>query len=550
MAIYYQVSILWLVVLAATVDTLWASTTEIPRLRRIPLSNVIVASILIVIAVVSLSNPFHGREYEDAYEYIYAGDLLARYPLASNSGLNPVCVLGSSNACQMFADLSHPTGYSVLLSWLVRLFGFWSSWAQLCGLVFLGLSSILTYSLGRNAGIQQTAVAWGLAVSIVCPAFVLYAASGFSETASAFLIVLFFSRLRCFLQDENECVARDVLWNVVALASIVAVAILVRRDNLLLLAGAIVAIIANVLDRRRDGRNYRIPIVVFLTVVIGALAANLASNSRIYDLAIVQVPGAPAFAVRYAQKLVPTFLHYVTSPQIFGIIAPLVALSLVLPTLWRRLPETGLSLLLYLGLSLSFANTYYFVYSGEIPTIHFERYLLQIWPLVALSIASTFDFLIDIVSRWSSPPTRRLKYLATFAVTLVCGFLLIQGCRRRIAGAKDEVQYRFQPLTSVLSSIPPTAWLVSAEPILVALVSGGERNVVAYGLLGSEITDATLEDLVRNREVYTFLPEGSVQQPEDRNRRAGAILATYPDDTLGTVPVGNRIYRLSKLSIN
>src|SRR6185295_17465394 len=114
-----------------------------------------------------------------------------------------------------------------------------------------------------------------------------------------------------------------------------------------------------------------------------------------------------------------------------------------------------LSLLLYVGLGLFFANTYYFVYSGEIPTIHFERNLLQVWPLIALSVAGTFDLLLDRSGRCFSPGEHSLKRLAGCGTAIVCGFLVLAGCRRRVEASQDELRSRIAPLTSVLENLAP-----------------------------------------------------------------------------------------------
>ena len=546
---YYLISVLWIVVIVTVIEIFYSNWKQIQELKIKTYPNVIFLLLLIIIAVIAVTNSFHGLEYEDAYEYLYSGNLLSRNQEVYFNGLNPICILGSSRNCQLVSCFSHPAGYSILISWLIKFFGYWDFWSQFCSIFFLIFCSVFVYLLGREAGIQASAIKWGIITCIATPVIFLFGISGFSETASSFLIILFLLRIQRFLLNRNSYRFKAALLNSISLTSILALAILVRRDNLVLLLAGLIAIILMNKNRKQRFTNSCVTLLISISLGLGVVIANIATNLHILNLGIVQVPGVSAFSLTYVRLLTPNFLKYVINPKIFGITTPLVLISLFLSHVWKKIPEVALVLFLYIGLCLSFAHSYYFIYSGETPTIHFERYLLQIWPLISLLTASVFDLFLDKFNQYSGIIIKRLKYISVMILTAICIFFVFIGYQRRSQWSKEEISVRFSPYIQVLKSIPSESWLVIGEPILIDIVSNGEKQIIDYSSVGERITGVLINSILKNYEVYSFLPEYSIEKPEKRYREASAILSEYRRDTLKKFQVGDRTYILSKLSL-
>ena len=150
---YELVSWAWLslILLVAGLPVAVRSVGAVVMRDRVPF--VCLAALVLLVGALAVWVPFHGQEYEDAFEYLAAGKLLALQPNVRGATLNPICVAGSQLDCEVFGELAHPTGYAVLISWIVRTVGFNLHIAHLCSVAFLALSMGCVFVALRLLGI-------------------------------------------------------------------------------------------------------------------------------------------------------------------------------------------------------------------------------------------------------------------------------------------------------------------------------------------------------------------------------------------------------------
>src|SRR5689334_18002822 len=109
MSLYMILSVSWLSFAIAVLGVLL--TSRLRAVTRLDLLALGAISLLFLVLYVGLGNTsFHGLEYEDAFEYSYAAEAMAHDRYARQLQLNPVCIEGSVEECQVYDTLSHPTG--------------------------------------------------------------------------------------------------------------------------------------------------------------------------------------------------------------------------------------------------------------------------------------------------------------------------------------------------------------------------------------------------------------------------------------------------------
>lgn len=513
---YAIVTFLWLAVLP-----LWACIgfssrrlRTFSRWRSATLAAIVVASIALTLEV--FGPTFHGLEYEDAFEYVYAGLLMAVDETARQQSLNPLCIRGSLNACESIATLSHPTGIATLVSWMARALGASNHYVHYISAVSFTVSGIVGYSIGRLASIpRRVAVAIPLLL-FVTPSFHAIRVTSLSEPLSGTLVaaVVFL----VLLQSDGQETKRTRLLISLALATTVALAVLVRRDNLLLP----LAIPGSMLVLSAPGSRRQSFLTIGVPCLTGALIV-LASSS-IGDLAIVSNSSRAPFRVMNLIDLLPVFLRHVASIGRYGVL-PLLVVVGCFSSIGTGAVRLCVALIVaYSGLFLLFGQSYYYEALQEVPTFHFERYVVELAPLLAVVGAAGLNMITEACRPWL--PQSQLKSWSLGIVLLIVVSVpsVSAGGRIRREYASEEQDTRTSPIARVCSTLPAGAELVTEEPLLVGLFCGPAQRAISFRALGRQIDQ---DGLHKGSALYVVDSGTSVSVERARYPVASQLLDSF-----------------------
>jgi hypothetical protein len=506
---------------------------------------------LLGIYVVSpLSGPsFFGLEYEDAFEYAYAGALLALAPASKSGGLNPICLSGAMLNCEAIGFLSHPIGLSVLVSWLNTSFGWSAHYVQwLSAVASLSIAIGLFFSaqlLGMGAiGATSSALLF-----LTTPAFAALTSSGFAEPLAAALLLYAISLTTWNIRELPKRAARGSAGNALlrgsALSLVIALAANVRRENLLL--GVALPMMCALCMRAvpRGARHSHFSWLV-AACLGGLVLAEVANSSGLHSRQAVSVSSTePPFSIHNFGLLVPAFLSYLADWQRwFGL--PVAVVLGVIEGRRRQLllVPIGISAV-YLGAFLSFSQSWYFTHRGEVPWLHFERYTLEIAPCLALVGGSGIES-VWVFLRRRLPGFRFRAALVVLGISGVTTGLVLGGNLKRDY-ANEEAEVRVRPIVLACEEIPTHGALVAVEPILVSLFCGPTRRVVAYPALGSDVDGESLRLAEQTGGLYLLENELTLADDAIRYPRAANVLSTMHRKLVRTIDSGRSRYRLYQI---
>jgi len=456
--------------------------------------------------------PFYGQEYEDAYEYVYSGIFFLESPRAANSGLNPICLKGNLENCSVVGDLSHPIGagglYSLLL-WMTgsvpgsRIFatGLLSS---------LGLFALLAAWPHERQGIACAS----LVLVSATPLVGLYSITGFAEVAGAAVLASFIlAWCLCWEKDRSLGTVPLMLLTVSS-----ALLPLVKRE--LMLVPALAAVFALATLRRRPRKKTA---VIATHLAAGALLALLVSRGAIFDLAVVRSSKHALLSMATLIQLVPMFVKQAVTSMLFIPFGVLLLSAVIVGWRWSATrPATMIATALLL-LGLSFSQSYYFALNGGPPTIHFERYSYILWPLVAAILA----YAGSRVAVFNRLQYRRLArpvligLLVAYVIACATSTAVIATERHR-----DEVAVRFAPVVQAVRLVPADGWVLTLDPILVALVDP-ETQVIDLPSLATNFSNKMFEDFVATHDLWLLLPQHGLSVEEARYKSDFALVSQY-----------------------
>jgi hypothetical protein len=136
-------------------------------------------------------------------------------------------------------------------------------------------------------------------------------------------------------------------------------------------------------------------------------------------------------------------------------------------------------------------------------------------------------------------------------MSLICltiwAVFLAYGCAMRLERSADEKIVRFGPIARALKETPENSWLITDEPIIAALASKGQRNIVDYTMLGRGIDGSTLAAIVKHFETYLLVPEVDFIEPDSRHGSATTLLSSYVLQKQEVISAGSRRYVLTKV---
>jgi hypothetical protein len=521
---YVIITALWLLF---WVSTLWVALTD-PLLRSevrgnaLPYVSLLVAAIGFVVYATNTSVALYGLEYEDAFEYAYSARFLALQPEARLSGLNSVCVDGSLLHCASIASLSHTTGLAVLASWLARATSSASSQVAIVSAGLWGISASAVCLVARRHGLALVESFAASASLVTVPIWFTLGSSSLAEpTATGIAACVLLASYRFIDQFTwtafAEVEVRKLMPASLCITSGVALAACVKREQMLLaLALPLLHILRSdrtLADHAKKGLS--LAALGVLGIVIGIIA----THGEIVHVDVVRPGAGPLFSFAHLEVLASRYLGHLFDWGAYNAVG-LVGLVGLLNRGRRRIAVALLAVATaYAVMFCSFAQTYSFEKSGQIPLFHFQRYTLEIAPYLAL----LFSLGLERIRYLSG---RMLAANSPYMVLLVLwlGFSLYSARLLRHRFSNEETVVRFRPVTEICNLTPPDSWTITTVPILYALSCGNYHRVISLLEVGRRVFPSDLGVRMRTARIF-FQDQG--EQGDERYRAAYGALRAF-----------------------
>ena len=526
MSLYLFVSLAWLAFILSIVGVLvaWGSLRHQVWAARYAL--VVISVLFCVLYLSRLDTSFMGLEYEDAFEYVYAGQVLAQDSGTRSFVLNPVCVDGSRGACLSYATLSHPIGLAALISWPARLLGRSLVYGGVLSLFFMWVASVCIFALLRLWDVAMPYSVLGSVLFMTCPVCLALGGSSLAEPVTAGLLVasvlfaeLLVGRRRLRVEGTQRHLVRAFL--VLALASTLTLAIFTKRESLLLVVILPASYLTLAAIKSRCSLRSIVVESGLIVVVCGVvfLVAWIVGGSGLFDWNSIQPTTAAPFSLTNLERWAPEYLGHLFSARFLALVP--LALVGVLTLARSQRPVVLLPLVIgYMALFASFSQDFFAQSSGQIPYFHFERYTLEITPFLAVLAAMGLARLGEFAGRYV---TRR----AVAALVLATGLLLVAGgaaaafpYRQNLSA--EEVGLRRNPVEAACSRIPVGGWVITDEPIIFALYCRPSVDVLATATIG--VPAVPVARLARLRDTgHLFLWKNLEDTPLEANRYPAVV---------------------------
>lgn len=554
MALYVFLSLVWLAFIVSVVAVL-ATWGGLPRkVWAARYALLVITCLFCVLYVSRLDTSFMGLEYEDAFEYVYAGQVLAQDSGARSFVLNPVCVDGSREACLSYATLSHPIGLATLISWPARLLGRSLLYGGAVSLFFMWIASIGVFALLRLWDVGAVYAVLGSVLFMTCPVCLALGGTSLAEPTTTGLLVVSVLLAEVLVVRRHSGLERTQggivrAWLVLALASALTLAIFTKRESLWLVVVLPASYLVLAALRGRGSLRSVVAESGLVVAVCGAVfaVAWLAGGSGLFDWNSIQPTTAAPFSLTNLERWAPEYLAHLFSVRFLALV-PLAIVGVL--TLGRsRRPVVVLPLVVgYMALFASFSQDFFAESTGQIPYFHFERYTLEITPFLAALAAMGLGRVGEFAGRYV---TRR----AVAALALVAGLLLVAGGAAealpyRQSLSREEAGLRRKPVEAACARIPAGGWVVTDEPIVFALYCGPSVDVLATATIG--VRAVPVARLVRLRDTgHLFLWKNLEDTPLETNRYpavAAFLRTTKPTELFRFAGSGGSfgLYRLSK----
>lgn len=481
--------------LVALAYLMWSSPLLRGLLSRTDLSVLVALGVLAaVVHGADSSWLFYGNEYEDSYEYLASARLLGT--IAWSLYFNPVCILGSLEACVAGAATSHPIGYSALAAAVSSWTGDSLRAAVLISVLSGALAVPSLYVVARLGSLAPSGAAIASCSYLAFPIARLYAPCPTPESASVLLSLLLVLAWILAVRDRDRARAARIL-ALAVLPLLLVSAVLLRRDHLVLTIALPTAMLAESWAMSDPAKRSGI------LRAGGALALGLLPLWWMLDPRSAGMEELATYSTRFQPQflldLVPKYLASLVRPQWYLLLPIGAAFAFAIDA--RRVLFWGILGTSYLVLFSVFDHGFYYPATGELSEAHLGRYMTQAAPFVALLIGAAADRVISSRA-WNSFGRRRqvavlAGSVACLAVASQISFTALQEERMRWESA-----YRLEPARRVLDSIDTDTWLLTIEPVLFHVLGGGRVRVVDFAALSGLISDTEFQSLWEGQVVY------------------------------------------------
>ncbi len=393
---------------------------------------------------------FYGLEYEDSYIYPVASRYLDSHAQhddpATSSFLTTVCAVGNWSSCRIPETSSrHFIGYPFMIAVASKVFGYSPRTASYISLAASLIAVVVVFLVGKL--VDPSGVS-GLAAALIfslTPVFGVHGVGTYAEPVSNLLMVTSLLMCLCLLGPSNRDSRPSLLINWIALTFTAILAIVVKRENLLIVP---VVLLAKIMFQKDcdsvDVPKRRLQYVAALITIL--FCAGFALN-QLRLLAVIhheqleysQFP----FNFHVWLTMLPMFLKgYFSWSWYFG-----SAFLVLLGAFWSiksRRPGALVAALFaaYLLLYTSHVRSYYQVHGAgvtELDTLRYSMNLAGLWAVMAGLGLSTLILwfsqlgLGDSGTRW----LRRTLWIGVAGYTL-CTWVATDRLKEDMASAVTQ----------------------------------------------------------------------------------------------------------------
>ena len=504
--------IVWILALTTTASVIW----HLVQTQKWSYRHLSIWKIFLPLTVIaSLSkipnwlHPFNGLEYEDAYVYnACARGFLYLKDFSVTPFLTQSCSVGSLKDWQYSSAYSgHLVTFPALVYGYFELFGYCPTAILYINATIAVVNVSVLYLLALQILPSKS---YALAASLIfslTPAVSLYHATGFSEVFSSLLITLYlllFSRIYSGLDTKTRTRGKPWLW--LALISTLLLAVIAKRENILLLIIPTLAAIASrdlptlLLRLKRWGM---LILTVIIVLLLERYAIDLQSTNR---AEMNDALGAP-FRLNYIKQLLPSLIYTLFRPSwffVFGYFLIIGVIFILFKYRGNRVLITVLGLwMCYTAAYLTHYRSYFFVRGDEVSSTELMRYITNYYPLFCL-IAALPIFLLwkNIQPLLAAKPLNKKMFYAIIVSTGIG--LVVQGHQLKYISGLHEEDVRTRPVLTTIDQLKEHDILVTDEPLLYQIYAVASFEVIELRTLPVLFSEKAFKQLVKNRNVYYF----------------------------------------------
>lgn len=501
-----------------------ATGTCVAALFVHPRSSLILRSnwhILLILFVVNLCIKipfglpfFHGLEYEDCFIHQAVARQL---PLDPEIGATPnpfretIYSMGSLDSGDYHQTFSHFIGYPTVINLVQRVIGDIPSAAHLVSLISSCILVSLVFVLARLIS-TNSLLAWLSVAFLTCiPVNIAFATATSSEIFSSVYLVLALLLMYLVESTGPDRIAKTL--SVIALPAVLIFAVLIRRENaLLLLLFPMLYYLTSfkTVRRSRSADTLRVSFLVLLLPV--GFVLGVLDFSAIYVDELSEVGHAP-FALKNMLILLPCFGKlFVTFRLYFAVGLLLVFVPLVWNTR-KEMRPTILAFLSFIGLYAAHWRSYYFLETYEAGAWDCVRYSLNVMPLFAIVAASCMLWVLECANKRMAALgltkgwTRIGLVIGSVGLALWCAAIAL-GLRGELT--KKEQELRVGPVKESIRILTErhgdAFWLFTFEPCIVQIY--GRRSLRSADLVTLEYyNDDSLRNIIEGGNAYVLLTD-------------------------------------------
>ena len=445
---------------------------------------------------------FYGLEYEDSYiysvagRYLSAGDYLCNPP--NSCYLTTVCAVGNLNACEKTETFSgHFIGYPFMIAVASRVLGYsptigsyLSLFSSLMAVVFIFL---VCEFIDPNSIIGLA----GAMVFCVTPVFAVFGVGTYAEPVSDALVVMSLFLGMHLLEPDPEESSVSVFVNWIALTFIALFALLVKRENLLLIPILVLAGLWINVGNKRFGGNGRWPryamSVISVLLCIGFAITKL-HFMRVVESETVEF-GLFPFSWSFLRTMFPLFAKSYLSLTWYvgGGIFVLLGIVASLRSRNRSMYVTGL-FVAFLLLYASHVRSYYQLKIGDVTQFDTLRYSMNLAGLWSILAGLGFSWFISLLRdlRFPTVIAKQSKVILWFWVAAYVLTSWVLGNRLKEDMVEQEYAVRIKPASSALQFVsagPSNTFVITLEPLIIQMLARDPVNVIDLNYISAGLVN-------------------------------------------------------------
>jgi hypothetical protein len=489
---------------------------------------------------------FQGLEYEDSYVYTVSGRYLGAGSLPgdhlNSRYLTTVCAVGNWNSCKVSDTFSgHFVGYPFMIALISRLLGFSPMIASYLSLSASLITVVLIFLVGELIDPGGSIGLAGSLVFCLTPVFAVQGVGTYAEPVSNALVVMCLLLGICFMSSNDGQSSPGSIINWVALTLTALFAVVVKRENVLLIPIMVVASIAveaskrDIVTRIKWSRYLMAVASIFLCVGFTFRELRLV---RIIESETAEFRTFP-FNPAIFKAVFPLFAKSYLSLSWYLGIGILVLLGSIGSMYYKRRGVFPFSLFVaYLILYSSHVRSYYQLQTGYVSEFDTIRYSMNVAGILSIIAGIGISFVMMLVAQSRVQPLIR-KYLVPILCFLIGSYAVSSWMlTRRLKEdmINNEVVVRIQPAQAALQLVSQlgvaNVFVITLEPLVVQMLARAPVKVIDFRYLNEDLVDELSRESPNLELLYVEQVAYASAVNRERYRKAFACVDSMHKDSL------------------